>query len=208
MVMRQVCADLNDASVDADVVFILNPRQKAEASWQITSTRLIELRNEEKRALLAFIPPGLKVAAEDSFDVSTFAEINLEGVPIIILQELHQELPLELGVMVDRVTSSLRDQGIKPDDLIRYYLTVLKNKTQYDCAGGAIYQLGLVPDFALYQNPSLIEVRVARNFDSCQTLKNGDISLLVRIHNLTAQDKQLAVGIVSLPANETRPRYS
>ena len=50
-VMRQVCAELNDAGLDADIVFILSPRQAAEAPWQISATRLIELRNEEKRAV-------------------------------------------------------------------------------------------------------------------------------------------------------------
>lgn len=64
-VMRQVCAELNLAGLDVDIVFILSPRQTGEAPWQISATRLIELRNEEKRPLLAFIPPGLKAAAEE-----------------------------------------------------------------------------------------------------------------------------------------------
>ena len=93
--------------------------------------------------------------------------------------------------MIDRVISSLRASGIKPDDQIRYYLTILKNNAQLECAGGAIYQLGLVPDFALYQNPALIEIRVARNLDSCQILQDGDSSLLARIHNLRLKANSL-----------------
>jgi len=190
-VMRQVCAELNLAGLDVDIVFILSPRQTAEAPWQISATRLIELRNEEKRPLLAFIPPGLKAAAEDSFDVSTFAEIDLGSVSKKILQQLRQELPSELGVMIDRTVSSLKGVGIATDDLIRYYLSVLKNDSNPECAGGAIYQLGLVPDFGLYQNPALIEIRVARNLNSCQVLQDGDTSLLARIHTLRLKANSL-----------------
>jgi DNA phosphorothioation-dependent restriction protein DptH len=190
-VMRLVCAELNQAGLNVDIVFILSPRQIAEAPWQISATRLIELRNEEKRPLLAFIPPGLKAAAEDSFDISTFAEIDLGSISKKILQQLRQKLPSELGGMIDRVISSMRDVDIRADELIRYYLTVLKNDSNVDCAGGAIYQLGLVPDFALYQPPALIEIRVARNLNSCRVLQEGDSSLLARIHNLRLKANSL-----------------
>jgi len=190
-VMRQVCAELNQTDLDVDIVFILSPRQISEEPWQISATRLIELRNEQKRPLLAFIPPGLKAAAEDSFDVSTFAEIDLSSVSKNILQQLRSKLPYELGSMIDRAIKALRDIEVKPDDLIRYYLTVLKNDCISECAGGAIYQLGLVPDFAIYQNPALVEIRVARNLNSCQILQDSDISLLARIHNLRLKANSL-----------------
>lgn len=191
-VMRQVCEELNEIGLNADIVYILNPHQKAEYLWQITSTRLIELRNEEKRALLAFIPPGLKAAAEDSFDVSTFKEIELGSIPEKILQNQRQQLPNELVAMIDRVTSYLgRECNIEVNDLIRYYLTVLKNNAQPESAGGALYQLSLVPDFLLYQNPALIEVRLARNLDSWHILQDSDVSLLSRIHNLRLMPNSL-----------------
>lgn len=191
-VMCQVCDELNENGMDADIVYILNPRQKAEFPWQITSTRLIELRNEEKRALLAFIPPGLKAAAEDSFDVSTFKEIELGSIPEVILQNQRQQLPNELVAMIDRVTSYLRrERKIDVNDLIRYYLTILKNNAQPESAGGAIYQLSLVPDFLLYQNPASIEVRLARNLDACHVLRDSDVSLLSRIHNLRLKPNSL-----------------
>ena len=190
-VMLQVCAELNTCGFHADIKYILSPRQTAEFSWQISATRLIELRNEEERALLAFIPPGLKAAAEDSFDVSTFAEIDLSSLSNTILADLRQQIPSALGGMIDRAVNALRDRGIEDNDLIRYYLTLFKNNYQLDCAGGAIYELELIPDFALYQNPSLIEVRVARNQDSCDILKNSDTSLLARIHNLRLKANSL-----------------
>src|SRR5689334_1090605 len=59
-VMRDLCATFNAEGVKADVVLLIGPRQYPSASWQVTATRLIELRNAEKRPLIAFIPPGLK----------------------------------------------------------------------------------------------------------------------------------------------------
>lgn len=188
-IMHEVCKALNNTGVPADVVYILGPRQTPKENWQISATRLIELRNEEKRAVLAFIPPGLKAAAEDSFDVSTFAEIDLGEIASNILQNLRQRIPGDIGNLIDRVTNFnlLKDQGIKPEDLIRYYLTILKNNSTSECAGGAIYQLGLVPDFSLFAQSSLVEIRIARNLDSCQKLLNSDDSLLSRIHSLRLQ---------------------
>ena len=195
-VMRKVCIELNEDGLNADIVYVLNPRQKAEYPWQITSTRLIELRNEEKRVLLAFIPPGLKAAAEDSFDVSTFKEIELGSIPEIILLNLRQHLPAELSAMTDRVVSFLgKECKIEVNDLISYYLTILKNDAQLECAGGAIYQLNLVPDFMLYQYPALIEVRLARNLDSWQVLQDSDASLLSRIHNLRLKPNSLQADL-------------
>jgi len=191
-VMRQVCAELNSEGLNADIVYILAPRQAAEAAWQISATRLIELRNEEKRPLLAFVPPGLKAAAEDSFDVSTFAEIDLGIVPGQILQALRQQMPAELGGLVDRLISHLRRVShVAVDNLMRYYLTILKNKCEPGSTGGAIYELGLAPDFLLYQNPALIEIRAARNLDSCAILQDSDVSLLERIHNLRLKTNSL-----------------
>ncbi len=191
-IMRQVCGDLNASGLDADIVYVLGPRQTAGSPWQITATRLIELRNAEKRPLLAFIPPGLKAAAEDSFDISTFAEINLSNVLGQILIELRQQYPKDLREMIDRAVNYLKGAGrVDSDDLIRYYLTVLKNETKLEQAGGAIYQLGLVPDFELFLNSSLVEVRVARNLDSCRTMQDADVSLLARIHNLRLKTNSL-----------------
>jgi predicted aconitase len=79
-VMRDLCARFNENGYQADVVLLAAPHQALEALWHVTSTRLIELRNTEEQPLLAFIPPGLRAAAEDSFDISTFLEIDFTTV--------------------------------------------------------------------------------------------------------------------------------
>src|SRR4051794_34838240 len=45
--------------------------------WEASATKLIELRNVLVEPLLVFIPPGLRIAAEDSLDIATFNELSL-----------------------------------------------------------------------------------------------------------------------------------
>ena len=95
-VMRDLCNDMNTDHPDADVVLLLGPWQQPKASWEVSATRLIELRNAEQRPLLVFVPPGIKTAAEDSFDVSTFVEMDLGDVQIRLRWRLRAHLTEDL----------------------------------------------------------------------------------------------------------------
>ena len=196
-VMRDLCVSLNTDGVDADVVLLIGPRQRPAHPWQVTATRLIELRNAEARPLLAFIPPGLKAAAEDSFDVSTFVGIDLGDVPACLQRQLRDQLPEELRRLTDRVIQYLEkvERLITADDVVRYYLTILQNEPIKAVAGGAIYQLHLVPDFALFDLPDRIEQRLDRNATSLQTLIESNSPLLGRIHELKLKANTLQSGL-------------
>lgn len=193
VVMRDLCAGFNADGVEADVVLLIGPRQSPEFPWQVTATRLIELRNAEARPLLAFIPPGLKAAAEDSFDVSTFVEIDLGDVPACLRRQLRDQLPEELRRLTDRVIHYLEkvERLITDDDVVRYYFTILQNDPTNAVAGGAIYQLRLVPDFALFDAPDRIEQRLDRNATALQTLIESNLPLLGRIHELKLKANSL-----------------
>lgn len=186
MVMKDLCATFNASGATADVVFLLGPHQKPEANWQVTATRLIELRNAEDRPLLAFIPPGLKAAAEDSFDVSTFREIDLSTIPKKLREELRAKLPDDIQRLTDDVIGFMEKtiRQINDDDIVRYYLTVLINGASRETIGGALYQFRLVPDFALADVPDRMRQRLDRNFSSVEGLLDGTQPLLGRIHGL------------------------
>ena len=185
-VMQRLCADFNTNGFDAHVVMLLGPHQKSQAAWQVTATRLIELRNEEERPLLAFIPPGLKAAAEDSFDVSTFVEIRLGDVPRQLRYKLRDQLPANVQSLTDDVIRYLEqvEKIISNDDIVRYYLTILDNGSTEATVGAAIYQLGLVPDFELVEIPDRIRQRLDRNVVALKTLTEGSQPLLGRILDL------------------------
>ena len=161
-VMRDLCLRLSQEAVNADVLLLIGPTDTPDHSWEVTATRLIELRNAEVRPLLAFVPPGLKVAAEDSFDVSTFVEVKLGNVPARLRSQLRDELPEELRRLTDRIVQYLEqvERRITTDDVVRYYFTILQNESTKEIAGGAIFQLRLVPDFGLFDVLPHIEQRL------------------------------------------------
>jgi len=193
VVMRDLCARFNASNVNADVTFLLGPRQRPESTWQVTATRLIELRNAEARPLLTFVPPGLKAAAEDSFDVSTFGEIGLEDTPTQLRRQLRDRLPEELKRLTDRTIQYVEksERLIGDDDVVRYYLTILQNEPTNPVAGGSICQLNLIPDFALFDTPNHIEQRLARNATALRALIEGNQPLLGRIHALNLKPDSL-----------------
>ena len=192
-VMRDLCAAFSGDGTEADIVMVIGPRQRQEQPWQVTATRLIELRNAEARPLLAFVPPGLRAAAEDSFDVSTFVEIDLTDVPARLRENLGSRLPEGLRQLTDQVVQYLErvERIIADDDIVRYYLTILGNRSTKEAAGGAVYQLGLVPDFDLLQVPDRIGPRLSRNVAALQILVEGVQPLLGRVLELNLKANTL-----------------
>ena len=178
MAMRDLCADLAP-HVDADVVLLLGPWQRPTQKWEVSATRLIELRNAERRPLLVFVPPGLRTPAEDSFDISTFRELPLGNVPALLRKRLRDQLPEDLQRLTDQVLAYRRDLlGAASDDrVVSYYLTISENlKAASDpaaVAGAAVYQLGLIPDFGLFRTPDRIKSQLGRNADSLRVLQGA-----------------------------------
>ena len=192
-VMKQLCIQFNSNGQNADVVLLLGPQQQAQENWQVSATRLIELRNAEERPLLAFVPPGLKAAAEDSFDVSTFVEVNLGDVPGQLRQELYDQLPEDLRASVDEVIWYLEKsvKKVDDDDIVRYLLTILENGTTKEATGGAIFQFRLIPHFGLLDDFNSIRTQLERNLTAVDLLADGVQSLLVRIHSLKLKSNTL-----------------
>lgn len=201
-IMRKVCVALNEnktqQGLDADIVYVVDAHQQSEYPWQVSATRLIELRNAEERPLLAFVRPGLKAAAGDSFDVSTFAEIDLSAVPSDLCRNLRGQIPDPLGGLIDRAVYNL---GVKEESLIRYYLSVIKNDFNIEFAGAALFELNLVSDFALFNNQQHIEVRVGQNKDALQILLDTSDSLLTRIHNLGLKPNSIQARLYNFLRN-------
>ena len=198
-VMQELCADFNANHPGADVVLLLGPWQKAQTPWQVSATRLIELRNAEARPLLVFVPPGIKTAAEDSFDVSTFQEIDLGEIPRQLRQELRGQLSEELQALTDQAIAYLGnvERLISDDDIVRYYLTLLGNGATREAAGGAIYQLHLIPDFRLYEASDRIKQRLERNASAVRILVESVNPLLGRIHELKLKPDTIQAGLYS-----------
>lgn len=193
-VMSMLCQKFVEDGIDADVVMLIPQRHLPQYLWEVSATRLIELRNkEDRKPLLAFVPPGIKVAAEDSFDVSTFGECDLSAIPKEIAAAALKALPEDLQKAIRKhLLPKLREARIRidDDDLLNYYLTIHVNEGTLQAAGGAVYHLGMIPDFALFERAD-IQTWVERNLKVVKILSDSTQPLLSRIHDLRLKENTL-----------------
>jgi hypothetical protein len=161
-------------------------------SWQSTATKVIELRNSLLEPLVVFIPQGLRNAAEDSLDIATFTELSLASVADHLVEVLLLEIDKSLQDPIREVLGRLRLEKVirHADEEVQYLLTVRKNGKTAEAAGGSIYVLGLVPDFALFVRGSplqwLSRIQVSSGFlgDIAQPLQSRIARLRVKPHTI------------------------
>jgi DNA phosphorothioation-dependent restriction protein DptH len=153
--------------------------------WRASATKLIELRNALERPLLVFIPQGLRTAAEDSLDVATFGEVNLGTLGGDLRSALLNRIPEPLRNRLDEELAYLRQQRVirSADDELAYLLTVEKNKSTVDAAGGALFVLGLIPDFDAFGKED-VRFRLSRNVAEREKLAETTQPLQSRIAEL------------------------
>lgn len=142
--------------------------------YEATATKIIELRNTEERPLLVFLPTGLRTAAEDSLDIATFQQVKLNTVPGKVTKKLLQKLPEPLQACVAEAIRLLRERQVIQDEdtVVRYLLTVLNNGATPEVAGGAIFTLGLIPDFGLFTRTAPLSQWLSRNAKAVELLED------------------------------------
>jgi DNA phosphorothioation-dependent restriction protein DptH len=170
-VIHRLCESLQES--DRWVVRALNDSNPTYP-YESTATKLIELRNTLEQPLLVFLPTGLRTAAEDSLDIATFQQIKLSTVPDKITKKLIQRLPESIQAPTIELIRTLRErQGFQDEDLIvRYLLTVLNNGATPEAAGGALFSLGLIPDFELFSRTDQISKWLSRNIKAVEGLED------------------------------------
>src|SRR5450755_3848213 len=128
----------------------------------ISSTKLVELRNplpngELRSPLLVFLPANIQASAEDSFGIATFEDIPVNDVYTNLREQLLQELPSSFqGYVDDLLAIPQREWWPWADQVaqIRFLLTTVKNKVDGESLGASLYELGLVPDLHLFDDPA------------------------------------------------------
>lgn len=167
----------------------------------VTSTKLVELRNrseqegEESGPLLVFVPPGLRVSAEDSFGTATFEEVSLEDAFTALAARLLEEVPARLRPHIEEFLAVLSDRGgygAGPRAQARYLLAVKANSFAERPAGAAIHHFGLVPDFGLFTGDGALTERVVRNCEVVERLTSSTQSERQRVLALGLSDQKIA----------------
>jgi hypothetical protein len=170
-VMDGICATLQDDQRWVARVLAATPDGSA---WKATATKLIELRNVLEKPLLVFIPPGLRIAAEDSLDIATFTELSLSAIAQELVEVLLGRIPATFGPPLLEVLGHLRTQRYvrNHDEEVEYLLTILKNGATAEAAGGALYVFGLLPDFSLFKRGGHL-FWLSRNINASEQLADG-----------------------------------
>lgn len=183
-VMRMVCervakdADLKKHGVEAYVL-----AEKAANGLEIESGALIEKRNRQKfGVLVAFIPQGLRLPAEDSYDIQTFKTYDLGNVLRAHARQMVDALP-EGGREIARVV--LNQPSIKRlpvDQHIKYLLALKNDGAGWEEAGAYLFHLELIPDLDLGEKT--VETRIDRNAKCVDAITDENQSTLSALEEL------------------------
>jgi DNA phosphorothioation-dependent restriction protein DptH len=181
-------------------VFILNGnnQQTPDANLYISSSKLVELRNplpdgSLRPPLLVFIPPNLQTNAEDSFNVASFEDISVADVYKLLVQNLIKQIPTQLQGYIKEIFSYLNKENWRWADAVaqtRFLLTAITNEVDGEVLGASLYELGLIPDFHLFDEPSTATGRIRKNLESMKKLSfDLNKSIRGRILDLELSDQ-------------------
>lgn len=207
-VINIVAASLAGDAPGGFVVGVLSDAEQLPAdapSYVIDMGRAVELRNDLSRALLIFVPPDLRAGAIDSLSNSTFAVV----APLLrdnFFVALERELVaatdrLNFAVRPATIVGSVRETVADRDDILRYYLTILDraNRDQPGVVGGALYCLGLFPDFDLTADPTQYDARLKQNSDAVALLQDrSGGTLFARVQHLRGREPATHAALYTL----------
>jgi len=174
--MVRLAGGLRAAVPQATVVVLADESLQTQApELAVSSTKLVELRNPLpdnalRPPLLVFVPTDLRASAEDSFGVATFEELSIQGAYAELIPTLLGHVPAKLRSPLEAAINDLRQANppwpfVDDASVVRFLLTAQVNEFDPEAIGAALFELALVPDFALLQQPERAPARVARNHD-------------------------------------------
>lgn len=152
--------------------------EKATKDYEIESGTLIEKRNREQfGVLVAFIPQGLRLPAEDSYDIQTFKTYDLTGVLRAHARQMIESISTEGQEIVRMVLSQPAVTRLPIDTHLKYLLALRNDACGWQEAGAYLFHLRLIPDLDL--KPTGLETRIDRNAHCVNELSNPDSNVLL-----------------------------
>jgi hypothetical protein len=176
--------------------FVVNDK-KADNIRYISATKLIELRNNEHRALFALIPTNSHTAAEDSYGNATFQNIDLQEVDYQLLEAIRQQFPAELAHQLKEIQNFLRiDPGDYISKLLPYVLSIQRDGFSEASLGDNLFHLGLIPDHILCDDRQQMLSRLNYNMIITDRLSDFSQSIYERVDQLPIEKDSLQKDLV------------
>lgn len=180
-------------------VYVLTDGPPLADDLYISSTKLVEIRNplpdgSLRPPLCVFLPSNMRTSAEDSFGRATFEQFPVGDSYQALRRRLLERVPATLQGYVRDILQFLDDQRWRWGGAVaqaRCLLCSLANGNDGDAFGGALYELGLVPDFKLFDDPTTSYGRIRKNLDCVQKLTDSDQSIRSRVLQLGITNKGL-----------------
>lgn len=195
-VMWRICEGLQG---DSRWVARLLGTAGADTTYVATATKIIELRNNEVRPVVVFLPTGLRTAAEDSLDIATFQQVEFgeiwDRTRSRILDSLGAKLPPRQAPELMRSLRSffdlLTERKLVRDmeTVLRFLITWRENGGSLEAAGGSLFVLGLIPDQSLFTRGPQLVTWLSRNIEVVKELTDPSRPLQERISRLTTRQK-------------------
>lgn len=206
--MLKLVTDLRSQIPEAQVYILGNEDQcTTHPDLFISSTKLVELRNplsdqSLRNPLLVFLSADLQTNAEDSFNVASFEDISVTTVYQELVKALLKQLPIDLKGFISEGLTGITKQGwhgANPVAQVRYLLTAKANGYDGDTLGAALYELGLVPDFHLFEEPSIVQSKLLKNLEAVkQITEDSNRTPRGRVLALDLRDKGLQNRLIKL----------
>ncbi len=180
-------------------VYVLAEGHGSTDDLYVSSTKLVELRNplpdgSLRAPLCVFLPANLRTSAEDSFGAATFEEFPVVDSYEALRRRLLERVPATLQGYVRDALQFLAAQDWRwagPVAQVRYLLCTVANGNDGEAFGGALYELGLVPDFRLFDDPTTSHGRLRKNLECVRALTDSDQSIRSRVLALDLVNKGL-----------------
>ncbi|MBC7913846.1 MAG: ATP-binding protein [Pyrinomonadaceae bacterium] len=163
----------------------------------ISATKLIELRNEEKSALLILIPSNSRTAAEDSYGNATFKDVNLTGIEDLLLEKLKANIPDDFKTFIQEVINYSSSYNLKTNQIIQFLLSLEQSPYSKEQIGNNLHFLGMIPDESLLLEFSKIRARLNFNINSVAILSDFGKSIYERVKQLPIEKKSIQTDLVS-----------
>lgn len=182
--------------------FVVNDK-KADDIRYISATKLIELRNNEHRALFALIPTNSHTAAEDSYGNATFQNIDLQEVDHRLLEVIRKQFPAELARQLKEIEDFLRiDPADNISKLLPYVLSIQKAGFTEASLGDNLFYLGLIPDHILCNDRQQMLSRLNYNMIVTERLSDFSQSIYERVDQLPIEKDSLQKDLIRFFQNQ------
>lgn len=182
--LRQLLPRLRATGGDVDI-FILSETEKG--SDYVHASKLIELRNTPKKAVLVLVPSNSRTSAEDSYGDATFQNLPVAMHTDSFLWKLQGEIPHDRRLVWEKLSQLFKETHLSKNDMTRYLIYVEMLGFSDEAWGNGLFLLGMLPDSGLVGDLNNMRRRFMINHDK--------LSPILSDFSATAADRVAALPI-------------